>query len=135
MTEATARLKAPPKKVLVVDDDPVVRDSVKVLLAHDGHCVETAKTGDEALSLFAEGRFDLVITDYAMPGIRGDALAAAIKARAKNQIVMMLTACADVLEAAVSPFASVDFVIRKPLGLKGLREALAKPVPGSRTSQ
>ena len=74
-------------RILVVDDEPAVGDTVKMLLSMDGHEVETANSSQEALGKFESGRFDLVFTDFAMPGMNGHQLAAAIKAGAPDQPV------------------------------------------------
>ncbi len=116
----------PTLRVLVVDDEPFVCDAVKMMLAFDGHDVETANSGQEALAIFQEGMFDLVITDFAMPIMKGDELAAAIKARAANQPVVMITAYAEMLQASNNPLSGVDFIISKPFLLDNLREAIAK---------
>ena len=116
----------PQCRILVVDDEPFVCDAVKMMLNFDGHTVETASNGKEALELFDKGKFDLVITDFAMPSMKGDELAAAIKARSPNQPVVMITAYAEMLQSAGHPLKSVDFVISKPFLLENLREAIAK---------
>ena len=109
-------------RILVVDDEPAVGDTVKMLLKIDGHEVETTNSSQEALGLFESGRFDLVFTDYAMPGMNGNQLASAIKADAPDQPVIMITGHAGTLP--LSP--SVDFIIGKPFRLEHLREAIAK---------
>jgi CheY-like chemotaxis protein len=116
----------PQRRILVVDDEPFVCDAVKMMLNFDGHVVETANNGKEALALFDQGQFDLVITDFAMPSMKGDELAAAIKARAPNQPVVMITAYAEMLQTAGHPLKGVDAVISKPFLLENLREAIAK---------
>ena len=112
-------------RILVVDDEPAVGDTVKMLLNIDGHEVETANSSTEALGLFESGRFDLVFTDFAMPGMNGHQLAAAIKAGAPDQPVIMITGHAGTL----LPSPDVDFVVSKPFGLEHLREAIAKVMP------
>src|SRR5712675_2488008 len=121
----------PQKRILVVDDEPFVCDAVKMMLNFDGHVVETANNGKEALALFDKGKFDLVITDFAMPNMKGDELAAAIKARAPNQPVVMITAYAEMLQSSGNPLKGVDFVISKPFLLENLREAIAKVAGGN----
>jgi CheY-like chemotaxis protein len=118
----------PPKRILVVDDEPLVCDAVRMMLAFDGHYVETAPNANEALALFAQSKYDLVITDYAMPGMSGDRFAAAIKERAPKQPVVMITAFAEVLP---KPLSSVDLIISKPFLLENLREAIAKVCPAT----
>lgn len=109
----------------MVDDEPSVGNAVKLLLKFDGHEVEATRSGKEALALFKPGRFDLVFTDFTMPGMNGDQLAAAIKADAPSQPVVMITAHAGTL--AQSP--DVDFVVGKPFRLAHLREAIARVLP------
>ncbi len=122
-------MSAPPfpqKRILVVDDEPFVCDAVKLMLAFDGHKVETASSGQEALSLFEEGKYDIVITDFAMPAMKGDELAAVIKARSPQQPVIMITAYAEMLQTSGNPLKGVDSVISKPFLLENLREAIAR---------
>jgi CheY-like chemotaxis protein len=109
-------------RILVVDDEPSVGDAVKMLLNFDGHDVEAINNSREALARFKADRFDLVFTDYAMPGMNGDELAAAIKADAPGQPVVMITAFAG----AIPRSPSVDFVIGKPFRLQQLRDAITQ---------
>jgi CheY-like chemotaxis protein len=118
-----------PRRILVVDDEPLVCDAVKMMLAFDGHEVESASGGKAALALLEKSHFDLVLTDYDMPAMKGDELAAAIKARSPQQPVVMITAYADVLRASGNPLTGVDLVIGKPFLLENLREAIAKVTP------
>ncbi len=118
------------KRILVVDDEPFVCDAVRMMLAFDGHEVETANSGREALALFEKDKFDVVITDFAMPAMKGDELAAAIKAKAPGQPVVMITAYAEMLHASGNPLKGVDFMISKPFLLENLRDAIAKVSPG-----
>src|SRR5206468_8952697 len=82
---------ARPLHVLVVDDDPLVRTSVVAQLKTQGHTVETANNGREGLERFASGRFELVVTDRAMPEMGGDQLAATIEREQPEIPVIMLT--------------------------------------------
>ena len=116
----------PPRRILVVDDEPFVCDAVKMMLMFDGHTVETASNGKEALALFEQGKFDLVITDFAMPNMKGDELAAEIKLRSPRQPVVMITAYAEMLQSSGNALNGVDFVISKPFLLDNLREAISK---------
>ena len=100
-----------------------------MMLLFDGHVVETASNGKEALAMFDAGKFDLVITDFAMPNMKGDELAAAIKTRAPGQPVVMITAYAEMLQASGTPLSGVDHVISKPFLLEDLRKAIAKVTP------
>jgi two-component system, NtrC family, response regulator HydG len=124
----------PQRRILVVDDEPLVCDAVKMMLNFDGHIVKTAGNGKDALAMLEAGQFDLVITDFEMPAMKGDELAAAIKARAPNQPVVMITAYAEMLQASANPLTGVDLIISKPFLLENLREAIAKVAPMPATS-
>jgi CheY-like chemotaxis protein len=114
-------------RILVVDDEPAVGNTVKMLLKFDGHEVEATNNSKEALGMFKSGRFDLVFTDFTMPGMNGNQLAAAIKAGAPDQPVVMITAHGGTF----IPSPDVDFVIGKPFRLEHLREAIAKVMPAA----
>src|SRR4249920_1030822 len=79
------------RHILVVDDDTLVCETVKMLLWSEGHRVHTAASAAEALAVFEPGKFDLVFTDYFMPTMTGEKLAAEIKIRSPGQPVVMLT--------------------------------------------
>ena len=119
----------PHKRVLVVDDEPLVCDALKMMLSFDGHEVETTGSGAEALAMLDKDAFDIVITDFEMPQMKGDELAAAIKARSPQQAVVMITAYAEMLHASGKPLPGVDHLISKPFLLENLREAIAKVSP------
>jgi CheY-like chemotaxis protein len=119
----------PQRRILVVDDEPFVCDAVKMMLAFDGHVVETANSGAQALAILERSKFDVVITDFAMPLMKGDELAAAIKAQNPKQPIVMITAFAEMLQSSSKRLPGVDFMISKPFLLENLREAIAKVVP------
>ena len=116
----------PAWQILVVDDEPTVSEAIKMMLEHDGHKVQTANSGREALTLLEPGRFDLVTTDFSMPEMKGDALATAIKQRLPNQRILMISGNGLMSKSSGDPLTGVDLVIGKPLLLEDLREAIAK---------
>ena len=109
-------------RILVVDDEELICASVKMVLNCDGHVVDTASSGEEALAMFATGGFDLVITDYAMAGMKGTELAAAIKSRAAECPVVMITAYAQMLPPTLP---CVECIVSKPFSREDLRAAIA----------
>jgi len=119
------------RHILVVDDEPAVCDAIKMMLKFDGHEVQTANGGKEALSLLEQGKFDLVTVDYAMTGMKGDELAAAVKQRLPHLPILMITAYAEMLKSSGDPLTGVDFIISKPFLLEDLRGAVARVLPGS----
>jgi CheY-like chemotaxis protein len=119
------------RQILVVDDEPAVSDAIKMMLKFDGHEVQTANGSKEGLSLLEQGKFDLIITDYSMPGMKGDELASVIKQRLPHQPIIMISAYAEMLKSSGDPLPGVDFIISKPFSLADLREAMAGVLPGS----
>lgn len=120
---------AAPLRVLVVDDQKAIREIVGEYLAVDHHSVECAADSAEALKKYQASRFDLVITDRAMPGVNGDALATAIKRLNPHQPVIMLTGFADWIGEVGGANPSVDMVLGKPLEIRDLRRAIFDVVP------
>jgi CheY-like chemotaxis protein len=116
-------VSAPHKKILIVDDDPAVRESLRLMLNIDRHTVTEAADGREALQLFRPGAYDLVITDYLMPGMLGDKLAQYIRCIAPGQPILMLTAYIEKLLAAGHPAADM---LCKPWSVAELRLAVAR---------
>jgi CheY-like chemotaxis protein len=113
-------------RILVVDDEPLVCDSISQMLALDGHVVQTATGGQAALALLQQATLDLIIVDYEMPGMKGDKLAAAVKALDPRRPVLMMTAFPEMLASSGNPLVGVDWVIHKPFGLQEPRQAIAK---------
>jgi DNA-binding response OmpR family regulator len=111
-------------RILIVDDDPFMRGLLERALATDGYLIGTAADGREALVLFEEDKFDLVIVDYEMPDMKGDELALIINALAPNQRLMMITAYPQAV--AINLLAEVDTVVRKPFDLASLRTQITQ---------
>src|ERR1043165_3631719 len=100
-------------RILVVDDEPLVCEAVRMLLVFDGHSVEVARDGAEALTMVTPDRFDLVMLDYEMPRMKGDQLAAQLKERFPQLPVLMLTAHGDMLRSSGQSLPGVDLIVDK----------------------
>jgi CheY-like chemotaxis protein len=111
------------KRILLVDDQRPVRDSINLLLGLDGHTVVGAANGVEALALFKPDHFDLVITDFETPQMNGNELATRIKQVSPSQPILMVTAYAERLGNADNP---VDAVLSKPFQLETLCRTMAQ---------
>ncbi|PWU18177.1 MAG: hypothetical protein C5B50_09730 [Verrucomicrobia bacterium] len=122
----------PRSNILVVDDDALVRETVQMLFLIDGHSVTEAANGQDALSLFDQSKFDLVVTDYFMPVMKGDELAAFIKKRSPGQPIVMLTAYGELLRTTDHPMGDIDLMIGKPFDIEDLRGAVAKFRPAQK---
>jgi len=114
------------KSILIVDDEPLVLQTIEMLLAFDGHRVEAAGNGESALEKFAIQDFGIVFTDQRMPNMSGEDLAIAIKKLSPQQIVVMVSGNAELLVQKKGEQAFIDFTLQKPFLLHELREIVQK---------
>jgi CheY-like chemotaxis protein len=111
------------RRILLVEDEEAVRACLRMLLELEGHEVTDASNGAEALDLFTIGQFDLVITDFEMPVMKGNELAVSIKLLAPSVPILMISASARARREAENP---VDALLDKPFTVTDLRCALRK---------
>jgi signal transduction histidine kinase/ActR/RegA family two-component response regulator len=117
-----------PRRLLVIDDDPLVLRTLCDLLQIDGHAVTAAHGGQAGIEAFAAATppFDLVVTDLGMPHVDGRRVAAVIKARSPRMPVVLLTGWGQRLSEAGELPENVDAVLPKPPLLDDLRDTLAR---------
>jgi CheY-like chemotaxis protein len=114
-------------RILVVDNDPLVLNSIRTVLEFDGHAVAAANGGQAGLDMFSAALsgaepFTLVITDLSMPGMDGVQLARAVKNLSPATSVILVTGWG----AKPVHGADIDYVLGKPLRIQELRNALTK---------
>lgn len=136
-TSSHPALVVAPRRILLVDDDPIVIQSTRETLAGDGHSVAVADGGKAGIAAFhlavSTGQaYDVVITDLGMPQVDGRQVASAVKAARPDTLVLLLTGWGRRLveEGEVPP--CVDRVITKPARLHELRDALARGAAAER---
>jgi CheY-like chemotaxis protein len=121
------------KKVLVVDDDPVVGKSIDRILSPRGYAVISAASGPEALERLAREDYDVVYTDIKMPGMDGLEVAARIKASRPWLPVVIVTGFGSEANEARAKDIGVAGFLRKPLSPDmvetSAHEALLAPTP------
>ncbi|MCE3009770.1 MAG: response regulator [Proteobacteria bacterium] len=125
------------KTVLVVDDEPDLREILKDEFAYEGADVSEAKNGKEALELVKSRKFDAVLSDIRMPGGDGVTLAREIKAlNSQSPIVFLITGFADLKSFEAYDLGAEGF-FTKPFHLEELRESVSRLLqdPASRWSQ
>ncbi|MBI3981545.1 MAG: sigma-54-dependent Fis family transcriptional regulator [Gemmatimonadetes bacterium] len=115
-----------PRRILVVDDDPRIRESLARVLASEHTTVRAADSAEEALAILGELRPELVISDIRMPGLDGLALLRLLKERAPDVDVALMTAYDDLpTVAAAMREGAADFLV-KPLDLHQLRTVVER---------
>jgi CheY-like chemotaxis protein len=115
-----------PLRVLVVEDEPQVCDIEAEYLRGDGHFVETAENGRQAMERFKRGHFDVVVADRAMPEMNGDRLTEVIKQMSPHTPVLMVTGFADMPTDGAKVTHQPDMILRKPITQMALRQAIAR---------
>lgn len=106
-------------RVLVVDDEAGIRRVVRDALERAGHDVETAGDGEEALARFEQGAFDLLITDWNMPGVDGFELVRRVRKRSALPI-LVLTVRQEERDKVRLLDAGADDYVTKPFGVAEL---------------
>jgi two-component system, NtrC family, response regulator AtoC len=84
------------EKILIVDDEKVVRESLYHWFEEDNYTVDTAEDGETALKKYAKDKYDLLLVDMKMPGMSGLDLLSKIKAIDKDALIILITAFASV---------------------------------------
>jgi two-component system response regulator MtrA len=100
-------------RILLVEDDPSIREVTAIGLRNAGFTVETADDGRAGIERFEAADFDLVLLDVMLPRLDGLEVARAIRKRSTVPIVM-LTARADTIDVVVGLEAGADDYVRKP---------------------
>jgi signal transduction histidine kinase len=113
------------RRILVVDDDPAVRQLVGVLFRHDGHAVDQAEGGTDALRLSKENDYDLVITDRRAAVGNEPFVVALARARPLWQ-GRTIVAAAEPASTGSGDWAASLRLLRKPFNLRDLRAAAAE---------
>jgi CheY-like chemotaxis protein len=121
--------------ILVVDDEAIVRQSIAMLLEHAGHEVAMAADGEAALTQLAQTRFDLVITDFFMPGMHGDELATRIRDRWPALPIIMITGFVEESTVFGREIRKVDALLLKPFKFSELVEAIDSVLPDDLSDQ
>lgn len=126
------------KRILVVDDEEMIRDVIRLTLERKEYLVATASDGDEALEMLTRNPPDLVITDIAMPGLDGYQLLEAIRKKPETRAlpVILLTGKDSTTDVISGWNSGADYYVTKPISAKVLllsvEHVLAaphKPVP------
>ena len=117
-------------RILLVDDDPFVLESMQLVLSLDGHDIVTAEGGQSGIDTFRAAQasnhpFDCVITDLGMPHVDGKQVASAVKTISRDARVILLTGWGRKMSANGEMPDGVDHLLGKPPRLEELRETLA----------
>ena len=118
------------EKVLVVDDEEVIRDVCEQILSGEGYTVTTASSGKEALHLFSENGFDAVVTDIMMPDMSGLELLEVIRSTSMDVSAVVITGLGTFDMATQSDRLGAREFVVKPFTPDELSMAVRKALSG-----
>jgi CheY-like chemotaxis protein len=118
-------------RVLLIDDDPSLIESLRSALVDEGHRVTTANGGQAGIESFRAASatrmpYDIVITDLAMPDVDGRQVVANLRATSPATPIVLLTGWRHQLADRIEPPLQVDRLLGKPPRIRELRAALAE---------
>jgi two-component system cell cycle response regulator CpdR len=111
-------------RILLADDDKPTRDLVKRALESDGHVVDVAHDGSEALEALGGAPADVLVTDVNMPGLDGISLAKRAESLVPGIRVLMMSGFPEELERAKAASGNRVAILSKPFSLEHVRSAV-----------
>ena len=117
------------RRILVVDDEPMVTSSCRRILGEEGDEVVTADSGRDGLQRALSERFDVVMTDLRMPDLDGMELVRTLKRRRPQTALVVLTGYGTVASAVEAAKLGVVDYIEKPFTPEQIRQAVSHALP------
>lgn len=102
------------KKVLVIDDEEILRMLISDTLSFEGYSVEEARDGEEGFEKAATGRFDVILLDYMMPKLTGPEVLERLQPLNLGIPIIMLTAKAQQSDKDLAAHLGADYFMPKP---------------------
>lgn len=115
-------MRHPETRILLIDDEPAIAETLTAYAGKDGMLVEYARDGETGLDLFGRRKFDAVVVDWMLPGISGPEIVKAIRERSEVP-VLMISARDEESDIVVGLELGADDYVTKPFGA---RELLAR---------
>lgn len=119
-----------PRRLLIADDETIFAEALVEALTHileslgERYIIETAQNGNEALVKLQQDRYNLLITDYHMPGMTGLALAQAASQVSPSTRILLMSGCMPTLAYDTSQPRNLVGYLHKPFGLSELQDAV-----------
>jgi len=122
-------------KVLVVDDQPMVRETIEDILNREGYDITSVSNGEDALALMRKKKFDVLLSDIRMPGMSGLDLIEKARREIPDIISILLTAypSVDSIDQAIIRLGVFDYLL-KPVRREKLCETVAKAMEREKTT-
>jgi DNA-binding NtrC family response regulator len=117
-------------KILVADDEEVIREACRRILTRAGYEVESASDGQDALDRLDNARFDLILLDIKMPGLDGIKVMEQLKERGPLKKIVVITGHGTVRTEMDARRAGATVFLTKPFTPAELRDAVAQALAG-----
>ena len=115
-----------PVSILIVEDAKQIRDTLRCRLTDDGHQVQQAACGEEAVRLATENVFEVVLLDYRLPDIDGMSVLRKLKSLSPDTVVIMMTAFSSVSIAVEAIRMGASDFVTKPFGMDEIVVSIEK---------
>src|SRR5215510_5328523 len=110
----------PRARILIIEDEKLIRWSLRQRLEEAGHLVEEAETARDGLAKLAGETFDLIMLDYKLPDLTGLEVLRTIRTTDKDQIILMMTAYSNVEDAVEAMRLGAYDYVSKPFKMDAL---------------
>jgi|HubBroStandDraft_1064217.scaffolds.fasta_scaffold55902_1 DNA-binding response OmpR family regulator len=112
------------KKILVVEDSPVLRECIAQLVLREGFCAETARDGAEAWSAICSKEFDMIITDHQMPKMTGLNLIRKVREASIEAPCILISSDLPEPETTLMPLIRPGATVAKPFKFETLMKVV-----------
>lgn len=114
------------ERLLIVDDEDALRESLKRVFLRDGYEVDAVSSSEDALRNIEEKTYDLIVTDIILPGMNGIELLRKLRQRKPDTKVIIITAYASIESAVASmKIGAYDYLV-KPIDHSEIKSAIRK---------
>ncbi len=117
-------------KILLVDDDEWIRDSLTVYFGTEGCHILAVETAEEGLELLEQENWDIIFTDYKLPGIDGLTFSKRIQEIRPDAITILITAYKSKEVVSEARSAGIQDLIDKPFTIKTIEDSLSRLLHG-----
>jgi DNA-binding NtrC family response regulator len=119
-------MRSMPERILVVDDDETIRETVADVLARQGYAAAQAGSGEEALALLRASEYELILLDIRLPGIDGLEVLRRVREDDEHALVVVMTAYPEVRTAVSALKAGAYDYLNKPFELEDMKELVRR---------
>jgi DNA-binding response OmpR family regulator len=114
------------KKILLIDDDETIRDSLKMFFSGEGIHIDTAETAEEGIHALEKQSYDIIVTDYKLPGMDGLTFLRHICDLCPDAFKILMTAYGSNELLAAASETGVDEYLEKPFNARIFRRSLKR---------